>query len=114
MYQVIYKIPGYITKVRAFYEPIVEALQNIPTYMDNADFVTLAQQNGINAAGLSDSNKLIDLLYNFDKTEWTKFTEIFPNLNEYVARHCQVSRKQIISWEWIWQLHLHSSCGLVF
>ena len=84
--QVIYKIPGYITKVRAFYEPIVEALQNIPTYMDNADFVTLAQQNGINAAGLSDSNKLIDLLYNFDKTEWTKFTEIFPNLNEYVAK----------------------------
>ncbi len=54
LYQVIYKIPGYITKVRAFYEPIVEALQNIPTYMDNADFVTLAQQNGINAAGLSD------------------------------------------------------------
>ena len=81
LYQVIYKIPGYITKVRAFYEPIVEALQNIPTYMDNADFVTLAQQNGINAAGLSDSNKLIDLLYNFDKTEWAKFTEIFPNLN---------------------------------
>ena len=60
LYQVIYKIPGYITKVRAFYEPIVEALQNIPTYMDNADFVTLAQQNGINAAGLSDSNKLIN------------------------------------------------------
>ena len=86
LYQVIYKIPGYITKVRAFYEPIVEALQNIPTYMDNADFVTLAQQNGINAAGLSDSNKLIDLLYNFDKAEWTKFTEIFPNLNEYVAK----------------------------
>ena len=86
LYQVIYKIPGYITKVRAFYEPIVEALQNIPTYRDNADFVTLAQQNGINAAGLSDSNKLIDLLYNFDKTEWTKFTEIFPNLNEYVAK----------------------------
>lgn len=54
--------------------------------MDNADFVTLAQQNGINAAGLSDSNKLIDLLYNFDKTEWAKFTEIFPNLNEYVAK----------------------------
>ena len=86
LYQVIYKIPGYIAKVRAFYEPIVEALQNIPTYMDNADFVTLAQQNGINAAGLSDSNKLIDLLYNFDKTEWAKFTEIFPNLNEYVAK----------------------------
>lgn len=86
LYQVIYKIPGYITKVRAFYEPIVEALQNIPTYRDNADFVTLAQQNGINAAGLSDSNKLIDLLYNFDKTEWAKFTEIFPNLNEYVAK----------------------------
>ena len=85
LYQVIYKIPGYITKVRAFYEPIVEALQNIPTYRDNADFVTLAQQNGINA-GLSDSNKLIDLLYNFDKTEWTKFTEIFPNLNEYIAK----------------------------
>ncbi len=32
------------------------------------------------------SNKLIDLLYNFDKTAWTKFTEIFPNLNEYVAK----------------------------
>ena len=69
LYQVIYKIPGYIAKVRAFYEPIVEALQNIPTYMDNADFVTLAQQNGINAAGLSDSNKLIDLLYNFRSEE---------------------------------------------
>ncbi len=98
LYQVIYKIPGYITKVRAFYEPIVEALQeNIPTYMDNADFVTLAQQNGINAAGLSDSNKLIDLLYNFDKTEWTKFTEIFPNLNEYVAKALPSIGEQIIS-----------------
>lgn len=84
LYQVIYKIPGYITKVRAFYEPIVEALQNIPTYMDNQDFINLASQNAINDLG--DSKKLIDLLYNFDKAEWAKFTEIFPNLNEYVAK----------------------------
>lgn len=84
LYQVIYKIPGYITKVRAFYEPIVEALQNIPTYMDNQDFINLASQNAINE--ISDSKHLIDLLYNFDKAEWAKFTEIFPNLNEYVAK----------------------------
>lgn len=86
LYQVIYKIPGYITKVRNLYEPIREALMNIPTYLDNADLIDLARSNAISPESLADGNSVIDLLYNFDKAEWAKFTEIFPNLNEYVAK----------------------------
>lgn len=84
LYQVIYHIPGYIAKVKELYIPVKDALMAIPTYLDNSDLITLAQSNGVSEANLSSENHIIDMLYNFDKTEWTKFTDIFPNLSEYV------------------------------
>ena len=87
LYQVIYKIPGYISKVRELYIPIRDALMNIPTYTTTEEFVSLAASNGLTKTEhLEDPLRLIDMLYNFDKTEWQKFTDIFPALQEYVSK----------------------------
>ena len=90
LYQVIYKIPGYVTKVKAMYTPLMEKLTSIPGYAEatvtNAEgvvskFSDLALNNTISLENLQKGgNHVIDLFYNFDPSEWTKFTEFFPNL----------------------------------
>jgi len=82
LYQVIYKIPGYIAKVKEIYVPIQTNLMNIIGYEGNEDLVKLAQQNGV--TDLTDSNKIIDMLYNFSSTEWEQFKSYFPQLTNYV------------------------------
>ena len=82
LYQVIYKIPGYIAKVKEIYVPIQTNLMNIIGYEGNKDLVKLAQQNGV--TDLTDSNKIIDMLYNFSSTEWEQFKSYFPQLTNYV------------------------------
>ncbi len=82
LYQVIYKIPGYIAKVKEIYVPIQTNLMNIIGYEGNEDLVKLAQQNGV--TDLTDSNKIIDMLYNFSSAEWEQFKSYFPQLTNYV------------------------------
>ncbi len=79
LYQVIYHIPGHIAKVKEFYVPIQKALMGIQDYAANQDFISLAQSNAIAAADLGNSDRIIDLFYNFDPDEWSQFLNIFNN-----------------------------------
>ncbi len=87
LYQVIYKIPGYVTKVKELYTPLMNSLSGIPGYAEVEEFATLALNNGISAEHLKQGgNYIIDLFYNFDPKEWTKFSELFPNLQADVEK----------------------------
>ena len=77
LYQVIYHIPGHIAKVKEFYVPIQKALMGIQDYAANQDFISLAQSNAIAAADLGNSDRIIDLFYNFDPDEWSQFLKHF-------------------------------------
>jgi len=85
LYQVIYKIPGYVGKIKDIYTPLMEKLINIPGYAETAtettSFLNLAQSNGISVDKMAENtNHIIDLFYNFDPSEWNNFAELFPAL----------------------------------
>lgn len=93
LYQVIYKIPGYVSKIKDIYVPLMEKLTAIPGYaetvLQTADgvskFSDLATSNGISLEYLQQGgNYIIDLFYNFDQAEWNKFMQFFPNLQQEV------------------------------
>ena len=84
LYQVIYKIPGYISKVKDLYVPIQTNLMNIIGYESSEELVKLAQVNGVKASDLTNGDKIIDMLYNFSNSEWEQFKSIFPQLTNYI------------------------------
>ena len=85
LYQVIYHLPGYITKLREYYSGIAKVLMGIKDYASNEALVALAQQNTVTASKamtiaekLADEKYVIDMMYNFTRTEWSeKFLSIF-------------------------------------
>ena len=84
LYQVIYKIPGYISRVKDIYVPIQTNLMKIIGYEESADLINLAKVNGIKSSDLVNPDNIIDMLYNFSKSEWEQFTSIFPQLTDSV------------------------------
>ena len=89
LYQVIYKLPGYIHKLKDMYGTVADkfrALTNYSSLIQNEELITLAKSNSINDAAklLSDAtdgaemarNYAIDMLYNFDAKEWESFNKI--------------------------------------
>ena len=86
LYQVIYKLPGYIGKLKDMYGTVADkfrALGNFNSLVENEELLTLAKNNSLtkNATSLltdaeQGRNYAIDMLYNFDKAEWEKFHEI--------------------------------------
>ena len=84
LYQVIYHMPGYIAKLKGFYQPIADALMKIKDYASNEELITLAASNSLTkntAAKLLESESVIDMLYNFTHEEWQTFLNIFNNSN---------------------------------
>ena len=105
LYQVIYKLPGYIGKLKDMYGVVADkfrSLGSFGTLVQNEELLTLAKNNSLTknpAELLTDAaqgrNYTIDMLYNFDKTEWTKFNEIVndPGVQEaYTQVQPQIER----------------------
>ena len=84
LYQVIYKIPGYVTKIYNIYEPLAENLQSVAGFAETEGLMTLAQANGVKPANLTDIKQVIDMFYNFNVDEWNQFSGLFPQLAERV------------------------------
>ena len=87
LYQVIYHLPGYITKLREYYGGVAKVLMGIKGYAENEVLQALAAQNTITATKsltvaqkLADEKYVIDMMYNFTRQEWTEgFLPIFNN-----------------------------------
>ena len=84
LYQVIYRLPAYVTKVNDVLANIVTALQKAyPNYASVEEFTALA---GRTVTGdFTQTNKVIDLLYSLNSTKWETFTSLFPNISDTVA-----------------------------
>ena len=85
LYQVIYKMPGYITELKGYYLPIANALKNISGYDSNEELMKMVVANGVKKADLiklaepDHLNYIIDMMYNFTREEWQTFLNIFNN-----------------------------------
>ena len=84
LYQVIYKLPGYITKVKDLFGGIADKILEVPGWSENSKLLELAKNNTINKAsevfaGSNAKDYLIDMLYNFDKTEFAELNTALNN-----------------------------------
>lgn len=92
LYRVIYNIPAYITDIKAVYAQVADKLLTIFTdrtvVETYTEFVELAKNNAlaVDRYNYTESNRIIDLLYQFDSSEWTKLQEIFPEFSEVIAK----------------------------
>lgn len=84
LYQVIYNIPAYVGSLKDVYMTVVDKLMAINGYEVVEGLTTLATSNRIKAEDLTVANKIVDMMYNFDRNEWATFKELFPQLKETV------------------------------
>ena len=99
LYRVIINVPAYVPKLKDMYLEIVHVLQGIKDYNVNEQMIELAKQQGYagvsNADELLNSDKIVDVLYQFDADEWNKFEQIFndPNLTNTVNQYVPIIDK---------------------
>ena len=95
LYQVIYHMPGYITKLKEYFQSIALTLQKIPNYATNPDLLALFDANKIQRknATLENTDHIIDMMYNFNPEEWKTFHNIFPDHPELYEAYSAVSDK---------------------
>lgn len=86
LYRVVYCVPGYITAIKNVYMNIVNELTKIADYANVSGFLDLFKSNLTLSKYVTgdelNPDKLVDMMYAFDKTEWTQFIEMFPQLTE--------------------------------
>ncbi len=96
LYRVIYNIPGYVSSVKdAFMVIVNDLLAKYPEYATAAtkigetevSFTSLMSKNVMSYKEefLTNTDKIVDMLYNFDKTEWANFTQLFPDIADTYA-----------------------------
>ena len=88
LYRVIYNIPAYINDIKAIYCQVADKLLETKFISQEAiesckEFVDLASANNLAVTKYNymETNRIVDLLYQFDASEWTKLKEIFPELS---------------------------------
>ena len=91
LYRVIYNIPAYIGAIKDIYLQVATPLQNIFTSQtvieSYTQFVELAKSNNLPVGdkyNYTEVNRIVDLLYQFDQSEWNQLAEIFPDLSQVI------------------------------
>ncbi len=84
LYQVIYKLPGYIGRLKGLYDAPASALEAIEGWNTNEQLIALATSNQVQKAaevfaGENAHNYIIDMMYNFSQKEWQTLQGIFNN-----------------------------------
>lgn len=91
LYRVIYNIPAYIGAIKDVYMQVATPLQNIFTSQTVVEsytqFVELAKSKNlvVDKYSYTEVNRIVDLLYQFDQSEWKKLGEIFPDLSQVIS-----------------------------
>lgn len=79
LYQVIYRIPGYITSVKEIFTGLVDKIVNVNGYTEIIrTFITdnKVMVSGIGNAGDLSTNQVIDFLYQLSPANWEKLEQI--------------------------------------
>ena len=100
LYQVIYKIPAYVTSVRAIFENVATALMKEPDYINKISDLAKAVRLPVENNNFENINKVIDLLYKFTPDNWNSLGEIFPAMGNVLNTSIPLIR-QMNSFLWI-------------
>ena len=85
LYRVIYKIPGYVSKIKGLFvnkgNGIADQIMNIEGYADKMVDAGLADK----VSQIDTTNELIDKMYNFSSSQWDKVLETFPEISNNIS-----------------------------
>ena len=81
LYQVIYRIPAYVTSVRSVFETVATSLMQQSDYINKISDLAKAVRLPIENNDYTVTNKVIDLLYKFTPEKWATLSETFPNMS---------------------------------
>lgn len=85
LYRVIYKIPGYVSKIKGLFvnkgNGIAEQIMNVEGYADKMVEAGLADK----VSQIDTTNELIDKMYNFSSSQWDKVLETFPEISNNIS-----------------------------
>lgn len=85
LYQVILKIPAYVSTVRVYFENIATPLMNEPNWTSKISDIALALKMPVEKTDYTNVGKVIDLLYKFTPDNWNELAKIFPNISDILA-----------------------------
>lgn len=83
LYQVIYRIPAYVSSVRHYFDLIIEKLPS--GFASNEVFTGLAESYRLTNVDYADMDKVVDLLYKLTPAQWTELTSAFPDIATVVT-----------------------------
>ncbi|HCM12456.1 MAG TPA: preprotein translocase YidC, partial [Lachnospiraceae bacterium] len=84
LYAVINRIPAYVTNVKAMYDTIATQLATIPGF-ENV-LVEISKGLPVNAADLSNTNKIIDVLAKFGTDQWSLLETKLPQMASMLSQ----------------------------
>ena len=85
LYRVIMNMPAYINSFKVYFLNIASQIQLQEGFAGK--LAELAASNNLKNADLTQVNKLVDLLYQFNGEEWAQLQQIFPNLSEVIVEN---------------------------
>lgn len=107
LYRVIYNIPAYVGSVKTHFMNIVFALTGVASATDLADgagasLLQFATEHGVNLKGMNAigdltgvtgtalGNKMVDILYKMNPTQWGDLAGAFPNAADVIHENYKV------------------------
>lgn len=85
LYQVIYRIPAYVTLVRHYFDLIIAQLPS--GYTTSAVFTKMAEAHKLVGIDYSNVDKVVDLLYKLTDSQWTEMAAAFPSISTVVTQN---------------------------
>lgn len=85
LYQVIYRIPAYITEVKTLLMNVVTPVMQQTDYINKIADLASANKLPIDKIDYSQANKLVDLFGKFTASSWNQLKEVFPALEGVIT-----------------------------
>ena len=85
LYRVIYKIPGYVSKIKGLF--LANGAGIAEKVMEIEGFAETMQEAGLisKVSEVSTTNKLIDVMYKFSHSEWSTLMDSFEGISEQIG-----------------------------
>lgn len=91
LYRVIYNIPAYVPSVRVLFDNVVTPLMEQPDYVEKisaiTDIVKAAAVNSLDKFDFTSADKMVDLLYKFNVSQWAELEAAFPAIAGEIAEN---------------------------
>ncbi|MDR1766438.1 MAG: YidC/Oxa1 family membrane protein insertase [Lachnospiraceae bacterium] len=76
LYQVIYKIPAYVSGVRVYFDAVANAVMSQPGYLEKISDLATAAKSPVTDGSI---DKVVDFLYKLTPVQWDTLQGVFSN-----------------------------------